>query len=310
MPNNILGDGEAEAAKEAGKAVQETAKAASKTLDLIRDAGKIFGPAAEELAALLGDRLRYWRFLNLNNIHKKVEKMREEQNISPDLVKFLSFGDSFRVIDAASLEDDDTVQELWARLLVNSTKEDGEPTIKKVHIDLIKSFSSAEVLFLDLIWTCECNANFKSNIELKNFNETMNKRSEEFWRKLPQDTRNTSIQNLMRLRCITFRGKQIDGSHLFRPIQIDSTRHIINNIDPRVFINVLNSVLNMAQIASGVKEPAALGSIPLHSSFGQISNFEIDVPEMSFMLTALGRSVMKACSAPPMKDLAPASGLK
>ena len=46
--------------------------------------------------------------------------------------------DAMRTLDAASQEDEDDVQELWAKLIVKAATASDKPSINKVHIEILR----------------------------------------------------------------------------------------------------------------------------------------------------------------------------
>ncbi len=52
------------------------------------------------------------------------------------------------VIDAASLEENESVQELWAQIIANAMDPDKEITFKKPYIDILKSLSEVDAIVL------------------------------------------------------------------------------------------------------------------------------------------------------------------
>lgn len=289
---------------EPAKATQEVAKAVQKSIDLIRDVGKVFGPVVEQFAETMTHQMMYYKFLNANRIASKVEKLRVEQKISPDAVKFVPFGMSIKLLEATSMEEDDSVQDLWARLIFNATNSQQKVDVKKVYIDLIQSLSGPEVILLDFLWMCEGRARFRSQKELSDFNREMNEIANARWRSLDIDIQQTSIQNLIRLRCIGVRPKPIDMSGALKQINFDDRRNTtVFTVDPRVFQRLITDLMDNIATTSGLlpgdsNSPIMVGtSSAFRVPFGAIS-----VPEMNFVLTPLGNDLMRACSKPGNKE--------
>lgn len=77
---------------------------------------KLVSPSIEELGLLVRDQISYWRFNNQIKILNKAKIICEENNIS---VKSIPPKLLCPYLENASLEDDDTLQDKWANLLVN-----------------------------------------------------------------------------------------------------------------------------------------------------------------------------------------------
>lgn len=289
---------------ESAKASQEKWKAAQKLLDLTQDAGKflkvVFGPASENIGGILSDQTRHWRASNIDRLANYWKQRVKERGIDEAALQHLPFGDAFRVIDAASMEDDDNVQQMWADLLANATDPSEAIQIKKVYIDLLKSLSGAEVIFLNFLWTAESKKQFKSREEINTFNSEMNAIADEKWRKINGNDRNTAIQNLVRLRCISFRPVPPNTRGIF-----DVPRQVTNPwprdcalVNVKEFQKLMVYLEDLILAASGLQEFKQIDKIPLMNSMGNhmFNGWEIKVPEMTYTLTSMSRDLLKACN--------------
>ena len=139
---------------EHAKAEQEKWKTIQKSIPLTEQAGhfiaKIVGPSAIALGGLLGDQLKAWRAQNLDRISQKWERIRNEREVRPEVIQNLPFGDAYRAIEAASMEEDPDVQELWARLLFNASNSDHKAEMKKMYIDLLGRINGLEARILSV----------------------------------------------------------------------------------------------------------------------------------------------------------------
>lgn len=135
-----------------GLAEKEKWKAVQKGLPLAKMAGRfigtIVGPAAAALGGLLGDQMKAWRAANLDRIAQNWEQKRRERNIPNEIMQTLPFRDAVLVLDAASMEDNADVQELWARLIFCATSTGVNAERRKMHVDLLKSLNGLETRVL------------------------------------------------------------------------------------------------------------------------------------------------------------------
>ena len=246
--------------------------------------------------------MRYWRFRNLNRILSRVEEITRGRGHEVEGLSSLGFGDAYQTIEAASFEEEEEVQELWARLIANAASPDSAVSIKKVYIEILKSLSSAEVTFLELLGECESRARWFSPEELKVFNDEMNKIAGLKWRRHDADARRTAMQNLVRIRCIVFRPRPLNVDRMLAEMPRELIQGNTNRwslIDPRRFQEFITELANMMFTAVGVKEFDTSKSIPLQRGigFGFGRALNVEVPEMNFMLTALGRDLLNACKS-------------
>lgn len=284
---------EEELAKAAGQIAVDTSK------DIRGVLGKIFGESVEELGKAFGDKVRHWRLKNLLKMADEIESLRAAQRIPVESLNELPMGDAVRVIEAVSSEDDEDVQRLWAQLIVNSANPNSDVVIKKFYLDLLKSLAGPEVVLLRLLWECQKRGTFRTPQEVKTFNEEMNALAERHWRKFPPEVRGAAVQNLMRLRCLTFRPQPVDASNLLAALPREMQRSAgfskWSAIDPDRFAKLLQQILDLVVAGTGATEYKKTEHIPLFSGFGYYG-VSITVVEMNHVLTALGQELVRACS--------------
>lgn len=287
---------EAEMAKAAGQIVVDTAKDSRKAI------GVLLGDAVREFGLTLGDKARFFRFKNLVKIMDRVEEIGRDRGFTPEQMKALPFGEAVRVIEAASDEDEEEVQELWSRLIANASTPASGVSARKVYIDLLKSLSPSEAVFLDLLSKNSKNQ-FHSLDELQEFNSTVRKEFEVRWRSLGRLDREAALQNLLRLRCIAIRPQPIDAHWLMAEVPRDRNSRVSfgdkwSYISAPKFEKVLNQILRQIWVAGGGAEYRPPKGVAL-SGFG-LGGFGgqpmIEVPELNYHLTSLGKSLMIACS--------------
>src|SRR5437879_1951854 len=96
---------------------EEILKHGSKALADITDIlNKLAGPMAQEIGLTLGDKVREYRLKNALKIFGRVKKMLAEAGIQPTAIPSRLF---LPALEAASVEDDETLQDKWAALLTN-----------------------------------------------------------------------------------------------------------------------------------------------------------------------------------------------
>ncbi len=286
---------EAEMAKAAGQIAVDTAKDSRKAISVL------LGDAVREWGLTLGDNARFFRFKNLVRIMDRVEAIARDRGFTPEQMKALPFGEAVRVIEAASDEEEEEVQELWSRLIANATTPDSGVTARKVYVDLLRSLSASEAVFLDLL-SRHTRERFQTLEELNEFNS---KATEEFakrWHTFDRLDRDAAIQNLMRLRCIAVRPQPVDANRILGRVPQErgmrSSFEEWSFVDARKFETLLNQLLQQIWIAGGGAEYTPDKGVPLQGlgmmAFGQ--RLMIDVPELNYHLTSLGKNLMIACS--------------
>ncbi len=107
-------------------------------------------PAAEELGELFRDRVKNWRLRKLAMVTEKARpQIEQREKTEGPLQAPASIG--IRVIEAASTVEDDTLQNMWAGLLVSSCTTEGTDDSNLLFVNLISGFSPAQARLFDWI---------------------------------------------------------------------------------------------------------------------------------------------------------------
>ncbi len=253
---------------------------------------RMLGPAADELGTYLGDQIRAWRFRQ-KNIEEIAEKTSEEikrRGLDNNRLKSLPQGDVYRAMDACSLEDDETVQQLWAGLFASAMDPDKSISASKVFVDILRSLGPAETGLLLVLHQIETRRPEPEDKTAKGYAaarklllESVRTLADRVWRRRSSSEREKAVQNLMRLRCIGFRtGKRYSERALLRwhadreaPARADVTAKALDYLES----------LSLAVSGTGKGSPATIPKMEQEK-----------IPEVIFELTSLGRSLMDACN--------------
>ena len=137
--------------EEEAKAVQEVAKTTRKALEVTEKIGKflreIIGDGFTELGGTFYDWTKYIREKNLLKIYDKLEAIYVERKIKGKAIPLASRY-AIPIIQNASLEDDDSIQSLWAGLIANSTDPNNSINPKKIYIDILSSLEPLDAKVL------------------------------------------------------------------------------------------------------------------------------------------------------------------
>ncbi len=94
---------------------------------------------AEEVGLLMADKIKVYRLKNWVNVVKKTEKILSEANLAPNAVPPRIF---LPILEASTLENDETLQDLWAGLLA-SASEDSD-LLSPSFIETLKQLTPSE----------------------------------------------------------------------------------------------------------------------------------------------------------------------
>ena len=137
--------------KEEAEAAKEIAKTAGKAIDAGVKLGSffrlVFGETAIELVGVANDWAKFYRYKNLLKIQDKIfdlhSKRKIEENTIPIPPRY-----ALPLIQNASNEDDDKIQNLWAGLVANATNPNKKLNIKKIYIEILSSMEPIDVEIL------------------------------------------------------------------------------------------------------------------------------------------------------------------
>ena len=140
------------------KAATEIAKTTGKAIDATREFGGfisrfIVGPI-EQGIGIFEDKLKYMRWENQVAIMDKVNRKMAERGLEfPTQAVPLKI--AIPLLQAASLEDDDNLQELWANLLVNASDKKHHETIKRTYISILEDLTWLDVQIIQTLYSVE-----------------------------------------------------------------------------------------------------------------------------------------------------------
>ncbi len=140
---------------EMSKATQEVAKTASKAIEVAEKFGtfisKYIGCPLEQAVGIFEDKLRYIRWERQERLFLRAQEfMTQEGIVQPSRPIPLKF--ALPLFSAASIEEDNDLQDVWAKLLVNFTNETSNIEPSRMYIDLLERLSSLEIWIISKIY--------------------------------------------------------------------------------------------------------------------------------------------------------------
>jgi hypothetical protein len=151
---------ELETTKEIAKAVQETGKAVQGVTELVGNVGSwmswVMGTVPEDVVALVAaDRLRALRLQkqleHLDSIRRKQEEILNKRGVEEP--EAIGLKQAIPAFEAMADESDETLQELWARLLANAMDPNRDVNLQQIFIDTLKKFEPLDALTLEKLNT-------------------------------------------------------------------------------------------------------------------------------------------------------------
>ncbi len=181
----------AQASKFGTKALETTEKLAS-------FAARVFREPAEAAVGMLGDRLKFMRWQRQVRLADRVNEIladrsvEETRAVPPKL--------ALPIFEQASLEENDGLQDLWAKLLANAMDPGHTEEVRYAFVEIIRSLNPLDVRMLHSFYEslAEQGADWQA---IKNYNVTR-EQMREFLGISPEDYE-LSVHNLFRVQCLT-----------------------------------------------------------------------------------------------------------
>ena len=193
---------------ESAKAVQEIAKTAGKAID----AGEKFGGfisrfisgSLEQGVGIFEDKLKYMRWERLQRLMRRAEEFMSNQGLEAPS-KPIPLKLAVPLFQAASIEDDDSLQDMWARLLINSTSIESGIDLNRVYIDILERLTPLEARILERIYSPPFNETQRKRVVTGQLPDTavIEASLENKYLEQPRDEVKLALANLARLGCIS-----------------------------------------------------------------------------------------------------------
>lgn len=104
---------------------------------------QLFGKPVKEVGEIISDYVRAYRIQNLARIAERVQKTLRDRGL-PWEIKPLPTGIGLALVEAASREDNDTLQTLWANLLANHNDPESHVELDKDLIEVLRQLSTVD----------------------------------------------------------------------------------------------------------------------------------------------------------------------
>lgn len=192
---------------ETAKATQEIAKTASKALEVADKLGgfvaKVIGEPLESAVGMLSDRLRFMRWERqlrmVDRCEEILRKRRIEGKTRPVPPKL-----ALPIMENASLEENDQLQDLWANLLSSALDPSFEGTLRSAFIDIIKQLEIVDAHILSYLYHSYLNSIKRKEISEEDSPSAIGWERNEITAtlKISNSLYENSVDNLMRVRCV------------------------------------------------------------------------------------------------------------
>lgn len=157
-----------ESTKEVAKAVQEVAKTSGQMVGAAEKLGEFISKYTHESfeagLGIFADKLQYMRWERQQRLMKRADEfLKKEGLVNPQ--KIIPFKFAVPLLEAASLEENDELQDLYAILLVNASNPNSGVDISRSYIDVLERFTPKMVKIFHNIYSTQLTEEKLVNIE-------------------------------------------------------------------------------------------------------------------------------------------------
>lgn len=210
---------ELETIKESAKAAQEIAKTSGQVVGAAQKLGQFVakftkGPL-EQASGIIEDKLKYMRWERQVRLMNRADDFMDEIGLQmPTRAVPMKF--AIPLLQAASLEDDDDLQDLWAKLLVNAANAGSGVDLKRAYIDILEHITPLEAQILDKIYSVPFEETRHKALLTKNLPKSVDIVPDDpkLEREHPTPEVELALANLARLGCISIT-RSWGGGELF-----------------------------------------------------------------------------------------------
>lgn len=208
---------------EAAKAVQEVAKTTGKAID----AGQKFGGFISRYVAgpieqgmgIFEDKLKYMRWERQVRLMLRAEQLLQEAGLTRP-TRAIPLKLAVPLLEAASLEDNDFLQDLWARLLVNAANGASHVNLQRAYIAVLEQITPLEAVILQKIYSLPYDETRHNGVKVCKLPDEVavgkDDGKDDSLPEPPEDVR-LALANLARLGCIVIQ-KSWGGGELFKKV--------------------------------------------------------------------------------------------
>lgn len=198
-------------------ATKEGAKTAGKIVDATREFGHFIAPIVksplENAIGIVSDRLSYMRWERQQRLMERARLFMSSQGVDQP-TRPVPLNIAIPILQAASMEEDDDLQDTWARLLVNALNERSGVEVKHVFVSMLKDMTPIEVIILNILYY-EFDHDFYSSMHVEDLKKKINS-SACAVKEIPEEELMVALWNLARLGCILRDNQWIGGDGVYQ----------------------------------------------------------------------------------------------
>lgn len=113
----------------------------------------LVGPALSQIGLTIGDRVKLYRIENLIRLNEKLEKVIAERGMDREALADVALSVGLPLLERASYQDDEVLQEKWANLLASSmaSGSQGEFSLDITFVEILHQFTRLDCDVLEYL---------------------------------------------------------------------------------------------------------------------------------------------------------------
>lgn len=203
MMNEAEMDKQTDAVIEVAKATQELAKTAGNGIDLTRGFGgfvaKLIGEPMEVCAGMVSDKLSYMRWERQTRLMTRSDEVINQLGLEGRM-QLVQMKLAVRILQEASMEEDDDLQDVWVKLLVNAANPDFKHEISPAFATILSDFGPLEARILQTV--NDANAWPMHGVYINGLPDVAYDEYSARSYKEPSEEVKVAVWNLVRLNCL------------------------------------------------------------------------------------------------------------
>lgn len=210
--------------------IKEIAATAGKGIEASQQMGTFIGRFVsgpmEQISGIWEDKLKYRRWENQLALMIKAQKKLQDLAIAPN--RPIPMKAAIPLLEYASVEDDDSLQELWGNLLVNFSNAQSGVSLELAYVEILKSISPLEARILQVVYSLPLEKSMHNRVSTYKLPESAHTFPEKMTEKdeTPEPAMNIclALANLDRLGCLNL-GRTWGGGQSFTHINTTHLGH-------------------------------------------------------------------------------------
>jgi Abortive infection alpha len=131
--------------------MNDLSETVNKAADLVH---RLAGPVCDDIGAMISNSVKPYRAKNLVNTLRKTERILREAGLPANAVPTRLL---FPIVEACSVEDNETLQDMWAGLLATASQE--TDSVSPSFAETLKQMTPDEARYIDKIYCDRTNPN-------------------------------------------------------------------------------------------------------------------------------------------------------